>query len=74
MVLCPNGHAVDADDTYCTRCGAQVVGDAETATPLLPPFEPDRFREGVERTVPLSVLVALVVLAFLVGVVLGALS
>jgi hypothetical protein len=74
MIVCPNGHAVDPEDTFCTRCGAQVVGDAETATPLLPPFEPDRLREAYERTVPLSVLVALVVLAFLVGVALGALS
>ena len=74
MLVCPNGHAVEEEDTYCTKCGAQVVGDAETGTPLLPPFEPDRLREGTERTVPLSVLVALVVLAFVVGVVLGALS
>lgn len=42
-VTCPNGHAVNAVDRFCTECGVPLVtpgsGAAPTPNPALPPWQ-----------------------------------
>ena len=81
MPFCSSGHPLDRGERFCRRCGAPAKDGVVQASGLLPPFDAERFRQaagvgseadGVGRTVPMWVLLAVIVVGLALGAVLGA--
>ena len=78
LVVCPRGHrVVEEDARFCTVCG-ETLEEPERRIVDLPPFDAAPLRDTAvappapgERGLPLSLVIALVVVALAIGVALG---